>query len=145
MRLTWSDNYSNKGRYLKDIPHHFPDFNVHFEGRSGSRLSHGLYFLEFNISALIKQFGYIKLYVWVGSCDLTFKEKNDHLSLRWLEDDSCYWCMFGQLEKHCRFVFFLSTFLQVPQYSIVRWHTKDGLHVTEQQKQISLYTEESVM
>ena len=51
MRLTWSDNYSDcKGRYLNDVLHHFPDFNVHFEGRSGLRLSHGLYFLESNVN-----------------------------------------------------------------------------------------------
>ena len=132
----------SKGRYLRNVRHNFREFNIHFEGKSGLRLFQGLYWLKDNISDLINHFGYIQLHVWLGTCDLTLKSKDHQLVLRWVEDDACYRYMLRQIESYCQFLSNYPNvkliFLQVPPFSIVRWHNKKGLLVTDQTKQDDL-------
>ena len=108
----------SKGRYLRNELHSFPEFNIHFEGRPGLRLFQGLYWLQGNISHLIECYGPLQLYIWLGTCDLTLKQKDKQLTLRWDDDDVCFQYIFRQIENYYSFAscypYVKLVFLQVP-------------------------------
>ena len=108
----------SKGKYLRNVQHTFPNFNIRFEGRSGLRLVQGLNWLQIHIKGLIEHYGLINLNVWLGTCDLTCKAQDNQLSLRYTEDDDCYRYVIRQIERYYQLTAQYSevrlVFLQIP-------------------------------
>lgn len=78
------------------------------------------------------------MYIWLGTCDLTAKASNHSLVLRNEDGDDCYRYVFNQIERYYRLVAPLQKvkliFLQIPPYSIVRWHTNRNIPITDGNK-----------
>ena len=132
----------SKGRYVKDVQYTLPGFDIRFEGRSGFRLFQGLNWLKANLQSLVTLYSHITLNVWLGTCDLTVKKQNHQLALRFVDDDCCYRFVISQIEKYYQLIASYPTvrlvFLQIPPYSIVRWHECKGLPVTKGTKEDDL-------
>ncbi|MCG8049519.1 MAG: hypothetical protein JAY66_28240 [Candidatus Thiodiazotropha taylori] len=134
----------SKGRYLQGVQHALvlPNIPIQFLGRSGLRLAQGLNLLKDNIHGIIKSASFTHLYVWLGTCDLTTKAADHSLHLRNRNDDDCYRYVFTQIQRFYQLTAHYKevklVFLQIPPYSIVRWHENKCRPVTQGNKQDDL-------
>jgi lysophospholipase L1-like esterase len=143
----------SKGIYLKNNIIHPFDNNIVWWCKGGSTIEKSLAWLEHNIDAKLRTLGPIRLYIWLGTCNLKRKGKTPHIALTSNNDDSV---------KHIirnlnNFKEFLANyhqvqviFLEIPVYSIVSWnryhHHIDPTDFKEQdrdlQQQISKVNQE---
>ena len=84
------------------------------------------YSLEKNIKSKIKELGNIHLYIWLGTCDLTTKNKDGTISLARQHSETSK-NIFEELQK---FKLLLQpypnsriTFIEIPHYSITKWNS----------------------
>ena len=82
-----------------------------------------------NLPYKVQQFETLVLYVWLGTCDLTFKE-GKYIKLRHTTDQQAQQYLVYQINKWIQFVRKFSTvkliFLEIPPYSITQWNSYKG-------------------
>jgi hypothetical protein len=111
----------SKGIYLKiNIIHAF-DNNIVWWCKGGSTIEQSLAWLKRNIDAKIRTLGPIRLYIWLGTCNLTRKGEIPHIALTSNNDDSVNHIIrnlnnFKDFLANCHQV--QVTFLEIPVYSI---------------------------
>ena len=121
----------SKGFSLKphlDLVHQFQE-NIIIECRAGARFQDYFHWLRINLITLVQSFGNIVLYIFLGTCDLTFK-KGKFTELRHKDDISAISYVKFQIERYLAFVKNFSTvtlvFLEIPPYSIEAWNRAKG-------------------
>ncbi|CAG2207576.1 unnamed protein product [Mytilus edulis] len=131
----------SKSKYLQN---YIGPTNQHIKWwhKSGDDIQHRLRWLKNNIDIKIQQYGNIHFYIWLGTCNLTKREKKGQISIantntqEAVQEIAELYANFTQLvKKHpgCKL-----TFLEVPHYSIVRWNTSKG------HKNPELFTEQDI-
>ena len=115
----------SKGKYLKDNIVNSFDNNIVWWCRSGANIEDSFKWLKANIDNKLKTLVKIRLYIWLGTCNLTSKDKGIHISLRSTNDDTVNHI----IEQLHTFQTFLAgypqvqyTFLEIPVYSIIHWN-----------------------
>lgn len=78
----------SKGFYVRDQINNQIDRNIRFWCKGGSRIQDSYNWLKRNINSKIQYIGDIHLYVWLGTCNLTSKNKNRKLTLTTQNDDT---------------------------------------------------------
>ena len=114
----------SKGNYLRHEVLHEHETNIVWWNKPGARVEERLHWLEQNIDAKLEQHGPIWLYIWLGTCNLTSKNKQ-YISLHpQIESEleniqSCFqrFLTIIQSKPGCRV-----TFLETPIYSIEVWN-----------------------
>ncbi|CAC5418220.1 unnamed protein product [Mytilus coruscus] len=114
----------SKGVYLKDQVRHPEDRQIIWWNKRGTNIQNSLHWLEKNIKNKINELGNIHLYIWLGTCDLTTKNKDRTISLASQHLDTSK-NLFENLKK---FKLLLQpdpnskiTFIEIPHYSITKW------------------------
>lgn len=121
----------SKGNYLKNHSDLFDQYGyfVDFQCRSGARFGDYLSWLNYNLDKKVRQYGNIILYVWLGTCDLTFR-KGRFIDLRHNNDSIAVSYLKHQINRYCEFVSNYPTvslvFLEIPPYSIISWNRSRG-------------------
>jgi hypothetical protein len=89
-----------------------------------------LRWLRRNIQNKVNELGSIHFYIWLGTCNLTTKDKSVYISLAFTETNDAIAVITNLFKQfidlvnpypNCKL-----TFLEVPYYSIVRWNTTRG-------------------
>jgi hypothetical protein len=117
----------SKAKYLKSINEHsFPESQIKWQYKGGMKTKQQLDWLTHNLDNLLKEYGKISLYIWTGTCDLTYKEKNlvfvkQEDPVDTLKD---YYQSIKKLVEKKENV--KLTFLHVPYYSIEIWNRLKG-------------------
>lgn len=131
----------SKGFYVRDQVNNQIDRNIRFWCKGGSRIQDSYNWLKRNINSKIQYTGDIHLYVWLGTCNLTSKNKNGKLALTMQNDDTiefitAYFHKFIELMK--RYPNSRLTFLETPVYSIKTYNKPkpDDKARTEQLKEL---------
>ena len=124
----------SKGNYIKDQVHHQEDRQIVWWNKRGTNINNSLHWLEKNIKSKIKELGNIHIYIWLGTCDLTTKNKDGTLSLATQHSETSN-NIFEQLQK---FKLLLQpypnsriTFIEIPHYSITKWNSRVKKSPTE--------------
>lgn len=85
--------------------------------------------LNKNLTNKVNQFGNIVLYIWLGTCDLTFKSGR-FIELRHDRDDIAVAYVTSQIDRFnsfiSRFPSVTPVFLEIPPYSIQEWNRCKG-------------------
>ena len=112
----------SKGDYLKDQILH-PEDRQLSGGTKEEPTKHFLHWLEKNIKSKINELGNIHLYIWLGTCDLTTKNKDGTISLATQHSETSK-NVFEELKK---FKVLLQpypnsriTLIEIPHYSITK-------------------------
>ncbi|CAG2201935.1 unnamed protein product [Mytilus edulis] len=102
---------------------------IQWWGDSGYSTSDGLQYIKRNINRAIRNFGNIWIYIWLGTCDLTVKERDHKINIRSTSDSS----IIHLSEKFQEIGRFLSgfpevryTILKIPHYSIEVYNKSKG-------------------
>ena len=138
---------SSKGNYVK--PHvdilNSVGFDLEFVCRGGATFPAQYYWLVRNLSAKVKIYDQIVIFVWLGTCDLT-KKKGSFISLQHGTDEEAVSYLTNQIQNFCsfaaRFPSVKLVFLEIPPYSIVEWNRCKGHHspLDFQEQDVSLST-----
>ena len=121
----------SKGGYLRDQISHPEDREIVWWNKSGAKITDSRHWLERNIKHKIIELGNIHLYVWLGTCDLTSKNKDKTIALTSQHPEAAQ-NIFEELAKFKaviqQFPGSRITFVEIPYYSILRWnlHAKKG-------------------
>ena len=122
----------SKGRYLHQVgdPADKTESKILWLGRSGFSSTNAVDFLSCKkIHSLLKFHKHIRLYVWVGTCDLTSKGKR-FIQLKKPTDKSVkIFCNnLKAIKERCKSTCsrIKLTFLHVPYYLIQLWNEKKG-------------------
>jgi hypothetical protein len=115
----------SKGNYLKDQVLHPEDRQIVWWNKRGTNIKNSLHWLEKNIKSKINELGNIHLYIWLGTCDLTTKDKDGTISLATQHSETSK----NVLEELKKFKLLLQpypnskiTFTEIPHYSITKWN-----------------------
>lgn len=114
---------TSKGRYLKQELRE-SDVNIVWCIKSGASTAERVEYLRHNIKQLIKDYGTLYIYIWVGTCDVTYKAgkyidirfKDASLLLDHLKP------LFQEFVDLCAKHTVDCVFLEIPQISIVEWN-----------------------
>ena len=114
---------------------------IDFECRKGARFPGNLFWLRRYLHKKISRFGYITLYIFLGTCDLTKliyvtegngnnTRRKRYIDLRHSTDTSAVNYLRDQIDKFFPFVSGFPTvsivFLELPPYSINEWNRAQG-------------------
>lgn len=114
---------------------------IDFECKKGARFADYFCWLQKNLHRKVNQFGYVTLYIFLGTCDLTklvyVSEKSGnrtrqkrYIGLRHSTDYAAVNYITGQIDKICCLVSYFPTvsvvFLEIPPYSIREWNRYQG-------------------
>lgn len=123
---------SSKGVYLRrhtDLISEY-NFNLKFQCQPGGTFKFGYSWLNRNIHQLIKSYGQVHVYVWLGTCDLTNKAKSGYIALSHDSDAACEEYVKEHVDKIKTFLGQFPTvsftFLEIPPYSIKLWNQNKG-------------------
>jgi len=117
----------SKGVYLKHQIRHPEDRQLVWWNKSGTTIERELHWLGEHIHDKIRELGDIHLYIWLGTCNLTKKNKDGTISLTSQQPNAAI-NIFTKLIKfqellvpypNCR-----TTIVEIPYYSITNWNTK---------------------
>ena len=124
----------SKGNYLKDQVLHPEDRQIVWWNKRGTNIKNSLHWLEKNIKSKINELGNIHLYIWLGTCDLTTKDKDGTISLATQHSETSK----NVLEELKKFKLLLQpypnskiTFTEIPHYSITKWNGRVKKSPTE--------------
>ena len=118
----------SKGKYLKSVVNIQSSLEkeILWFCKSGASSTDTYHWLCRNINKLVES--HVSLYVWVGTCDLTSKERSSrYISLR--NPDQALRSLKSNLRKikeHCILYEVPVTFIHIPYYSISRWNQAKG-------------------
>lgn len=129
----------SKGVYLKKDA--FSVFKsicyIDFECKRGARFADYYYWLRRNLQWKVEEFGFVHLYIFLGTCDLTklaYAVENGcryrYIELRHQSNTSAFNYISNQIER----IFLLVsdyptvtvTFLEIPPYDIREWNRNQG-------------------
>ena len=88
----------SKGIYLKNNIIHPLDNNIVWCCKGGSTIEKSLAWLKRNIDAKLRTLGPIRLFIWLGTCNLTRKGKTPHIALTSNNDDSEPYAYYQEFE-----------------------------------------------
>ena len=124
----------SKDNYLKDQVHHPEDRQIVWWNKRGTNIKNSLHWLEKNIKRKIKELRNIHIYIWLGTCDLTTRNKDGTISLATQHSETSK-NIFEQVQK---FNLLLQpylnsriTFIEIPHYSITKWNSRVKKSPTE--------------
>ena len=129
----------SKGRGLEEHASLIENFGYHieFQYKGGARLLESFCWLKRNLTAKVKQYGHIVLYIYLGTCDLTeIKYQNvkigdrykrvRYCDLRYQKDSVAVDYIKQQLRKFRCFISRFPTvqlvFLEIPCYSLEQYN-----------------------
>lgn len=118
----------SKGNYLRRHAAHPVETEIEWFCKSGSSVENSKRWLQRNIAKKIINFGNIWLYVWLGTCNLTTKNKQ-YISLSHSDEGEVDFIIKNlrdistTVNKHPGSKV---TFLEIPVYSIVNWNATKG-------------------
>lgn len=125
----------SKGRYLKAVAESKTSLSIKWFCKSGSSSVDTYSWLRRNLENFLTKYYEISLYIWIGTCDLTVKEKK-FISLRKSPNDGL-----ESLKSHllkikelCSSAKIKLTFLHIPVYSIQLWNKAKGHPESDQFK-----------
>ena len=107
---------------------HTEDRQIVWWNKSGTTIERELHWLGEHIHDKIRELGDIHLYIWLGTCNLTNKNKDGTISLTSQQPNAAI-NIFSKLTKfqelfvpypNCR-----TTIVEIPYYSIAKWNTKE--------------------
>jgi len=118
----------SKGNYLKKYACHDVEKQIVWLPKSGAKIEDSTQWLKSNISKKIINYGDIWLYVWMGTCNLTSKNKK-YISLKSENDEEV-----DKIISKCNEIIKIInrypgtkvTFLETPVYSIKNWNESKG-------------------
>lgn len=126
----------SKGNYLKNHSHIIEEkgYSIDFVCRGGLRFLDQFYWLKNNLQRKVNTYKHVVLYIWLGTCDLTVKNKivytdsnnkiirRNYIDLRHSSDTTAVTYIQNQIKKYLDFVSHFPTvkivFLKIPYYSI---------------------------
>ncbi|KAK3085125.1 hypothetical protein FSP39_024764 [Pinctada imbricata] len=118
----------SKGNHIRKHVQSGIDFDIQWWCKGGSQINDSFDWLKRNLSHKLKRHNKIALYVWLGTCDLTVKNKQ-FTSLR-ADDFATVDYIERKLNEIVSFLRRFSgvklTILEVPVYSIVEWNRSKG-------------------
>ena len=121
----------SKGNYLKpheDLIRQF-GYSIDFQCFPGARFSDYYFWLKNNLHKKVRQFGQIVLYIWLGTCDFTYK-KGREINLRHADDNAAVSYLKFQIDRYFDFVANFPTvsiiFLEIPYYSLESYYSSKG-------------------
>lgn len=119
----------SKGVHLQEQATHHPvERQIEWWCKKGSTIKNSITWLKKNIERKIYFLGNISLYVWLGTCNLTTKDKNYNISISCWNDDVINEIIEGYHEiltiireyPNCKV-----TILELPIYSISHYNKAD--------------------
>jgi len=115
----------SKGNYLKTFADSGFEKDIVWCCKGGASVNQSFDWFVTKAQQLYKKYGKFELFVWLGTCDFTHKNKN-YISLNpsYCEEDIV--CKFTQLSQLGKEIGFHVTFLETPIYSIVEWNRCKG-------------------
>lgn len=117
----------SKGGYLRNQVYHPKDRQIIWWNKSGENIHQRLHWLEENIGNKITELGDIHLYIWLGTCDLTSKNKDGTISLASQHPEAVE-NIFTKLQKFQQVLQLYPhskiTFIETPYYSITKWNDR---------------------
>ena len=120
----------SKGKYLKQQVVRAEDRAIYWWCQAGDNIEKRLRWLRRNIQNKVNELGSIHFYIWLGTCNLTTKDKSVYISLAFTETNDAIVVTTNLFKQfidlvnqypNCKL-----TFLEIPHYSIVRWNTTRG-------------------
>jgi hypothetical protein len=118
----------SKGNYLKKYACHDVEKQIVWLPKIGAKIEDGTQWLKSNISKKIINYGDIWLYVWMGTCNLTSKNKK-YISLKSENDEE----VDKIISKYNDIIKIINrypgtkvTFMETPVYSIKNWNESKG-------------------
>lgn len=113
----------SKGKYLRNQVH----FNNNIVWCCHPKISiqEHLQFLKGNLDSFIQQHGNITLFIWLGTCDLTKKDKHGFISLRSKDNSTVntIYSIFKDIYFYVKnFEKVKLVFIELPVYSIYWWN-----------------------
>ena len=118
----------SKGNYLKKYACHDVEKQIVWLPKSGAKIEDSTQWLKSNISKKIINYGDIWLYVWIGTCNFTSKNKK-YISLKSENDEE----VDKIISKYNEIIKIINrypgtkvTFLETPVYSIKNWNESKG-------------------
>ena len=124
----------SKGSYIQSNFHSLhPSFE--FVHRGGARLGDQLCWVKQNLNSRVLSHGRLTLYIWLGTCDLTYKiSRSRSIALRHSSDDECLRYFQHIIQEFQSELVCFSTvkvvWLDIPPYSISMWNIIVGNHGT---------------
>ena len=117
----------SKGSYLSRQVSNRIESNIVWKYRSGRNSQDGLEWVQTHIDAEIEKYELARLYVWLGTCDLTEKSKK-FISLKAEDEKACAKLIrrFKIISNVAKRKKFRVTFLELPVYSIKEWNRHAG-------------------
>ena len=122
---------SSKGNYVK--PHsdilNYVGLDVEFACKAGGTFTSQFYWLKRNLPDRVSRYQSVVVFVWLGTCDLTFK-KEKYIKLRHETHEEAVGAMTSSIQNFISFsAHFPSVqlyFIEIPPYSIVEWNKYKG-------------------
>lgn len=126
----------SKGNYLKQHAHIIEEkgYSIDFACRGGLRFLDQYCWLKNNLKRKVNIYKHVVLYIWLGTCDLTVKNRviytdsnnrkvrRNYIDLRHSSDSAAVTYVEDQIRKYLAFVSHFPTvkivFLKIPYYSI---------------------------
>ncbi|KAK3101656.1 hypothetical protein FSP39_005248 [Pinctada imbricata] len=118
----------SKGNWLKNHVSDDVEKQIIWQSKSGARIADSTNWLKRNIAKSIINYGDIWLYVWIGTCDLTSKNKK-YISLRHNNEDGIreITTKYREINDIIRkYPGSKLTILETPIYSIKKWNEGKG-------------------
>lgn len=123
---------TSKGNYLKfhsDLVDQYK-INIEFHCKPGGRFADFYPWLARYLPGKVYKYGKIVLYIWLGTCDLTYKS-GKFIQLRHSSDHEAVTYLIEQINKFQAYLKEYSAsvkpiFLEIPPYSIQVWNSSRG-------------------
>lgn len=130
----------SKGNYLRQFSGLIEDegYSIEFNCKGGLRFLDQYFWLRNNLRRKVHKYGYITLYCFLGTCDLTLKKtkyitnsqgkriKRSYIDLRHSSDAEAFTYIQAQIDRYVDFVSQFPTvkivFLRIPLYSIQKYN-----------------------
>lgn len=130
----------SKGNYLREFSYLIEEngYFIDFQCKGGLRLLDQYFWLRNNLQRKVNTYGYIVLYIWLGTCDLTLRKtvqvindqgrsvKRNYIDLRHSSEVQAVAYFRDQITKYVNLVSQFPTvklvFLKIPYYSIQEYN-----------------------
>lgn len=134
----------SKGRYLKAVSQ---DSNIVWVYKGGANSSNAFTWIHKNLRKWFRKYKCISLYVFIGTCDFTVKERR-YIYLHHDQDG-----VLQRIRNNLKGIYEICssvcanvklTLLQIPYYSIERWNAGKGHPQPEQFKQDDIFLTQQI-
>lgn len=115
----------SKGRYLKSVTGNSTVSKIEWFCRSGATSVDTYSWLHTHLKDLVTKHKEISLYIWIGTCDFTSKEKR-YIALQKSDKLELFKSQLLKIKDLCSSCKVKLTFLHIPYYSIQLWNKSKG-------------------